>query len=75
VIARPSWFALKAGFGGAGLGVGLVGMALEARWLVWIAVGLVGVAVLLRLAGGTRLAQLDRPTEDEAERGRDSWPT
>jgi membrane protein implicated in regulation of membrane protease activity len=51
MITRPSVFALKAGFSVAGLAVGLVGMALEARWLVWAAVGLVGVAFLLRFAG------------------------
>jgi len=42
-------FVLKAWFGGAGLGVGLLGMATEQRWLVWIAVGLAGVAFLVRL--------------------------
>ncbi len=41
-------FVLKASFGGAGLGVGLLGMATEQRWLVWIAVGLAGVAFLVR---------------------------
>ena len=51
MILRRSVFVLKAAFGGAGLGVGLLGMALEARWLVWIAVGLLGVAFLLRFAG------------------------
>jgi hypothetical protein len=41
-------FALKAWFGGAGLGVGLLGMATAQHWLVWIAVGLTGVAFLAR---------------------------
>ena len=41
-------FVLKAWFGGGGLGVGLLGMATEQRWLVWIAVGLAGVAFLVR---------------------------
>ena len=33
----------------AGFAAGLAGMALERRWLVWIAVALLGVAFLLRL--------------------------
>jgi len=41
-------FVLKAWFGGAGLGVGLLGMATEQRWPVWIAVGPAGVAFLVR---------------------------
>jgi hypothetical protein len=57
MITRPSVFALKAGFSIAGLGVGLVGMALEARWMVWTAVVLVGVAFLLRFAGRNRAPQ------------------
>ena len=43
-------FVLKAWFGGAGLGVGLLGMATAQRWLVWIAVILMGVAFVSRLA-------------------------
>ena len=43
-------FAIKAWLGGAGLMVGLVGMAIAQRWLVWVAVGLMGVAFLLRFA-------------------------
>jgi len=42
-------FVLKAWFGGAGLGVGLLGMPTAQRWLVWIALGLAGVAFLVRL--------------------------
>jgi membrane protein implicated in regulation of membrane protease activity len=41
-------FVLKAWFGGAGLGVGLLGMATEQHWLVWIAIALAGVAFLVR---------------------------
>jgi hypothetical protein len=74
VIPRPSLLALKAGFGATGLGVGLVGMALETRWLVWVAVALVGVAFLLRFAGGRRepsdpegLAQHPDPDEDQSK--------
>ena len=33
---------------GAGLTVVIVGMALALRWLVWVAVGLLAVAFLLR---------------------------
>ncbi len=44
------FFALKAWLGGAGLTVGLVGMAIAQRWLVWVAVALMGVAFLLRFA-------------------------
>jgi len=43
-------FAIKAWLGGAGLMVGLVGMAIAQRWLVWVAVALMGVAFLLRFA-------------------------
>jgi len=39
---------LKAGALGLGLAVGIVGMALTLRWLVWVAVGLLVVAFLLR---------------------------
>lgn len=45
-------FAVKAWLGGAGLIVGLVGMAVAQRWLVWIAVALMGAAFLLRFAAG-----------------------
>jgi thiosulfate reductase cytochrome b subunit len=49
-IRIPSVFAIKAWLGGLGLGTGIVGMALEARWLVWLAIGLLLGAFLLRLA-------------------------
>ena len=41
-------FAMKAWLGGIGLGLGLVGIAVERRWLVWTAVGLLSSAFLLR---------------------------
>ena len=44
------FFTIKAWLAGAGLAVGLAGMATGRRWLVWIAVALLGVAFLLRLA-------------------------
>jgi hypothetical protein len=51
-------FVLKAAVAGAGLVVGVAGMALALRWLVWIALGLVGGAFVLRFAeranGGQR---------------------
>jgi len=40
--------AAKAWLGGLGLVVGLVGMALDSRWLIWVAVGCLGAAFLLR---------------------------
>jgi hypothetical protein len=45
-MTRVFW--LKAGTAVAGLCVGLAGMATGERWLVWIAVGLMGGAFLLR---------------------------
>lgn len=39
---------LKAWAFGLGLAVGIVGIALTLRWLVWVAVGLLVVAFLLR---------------------------
>ncbi len=43
-------FVLKAALAGAGLVVGLAGMALALRWLVWIALGLLAGAFVLRFA-------------------------
>ncbi len=50
----PSPFVLKVWCGGVGLGVGTLGIALQQRWLVWVAVALLGVAFLLRFARWTR---------------------
>jgi len=44
------FFEHKAWLGGAGLAIGLTGMALAWRWLVWIAAGLLAAAFVLRLA-------------------------
>jgi hypothetical protein len=41
-------FAVKAWIGSAGFVVGLVGMALAIDWIVWIGVGCLGLAFLLR---------------------------
>ena len=50
-MLRPNtFFVIKAWLGGSGLLVGLLGMATEHRWAVWIAVGLMGAAFLLRFA-------------------------
>ena len=46
----PSAFTVKAWCGGLGLAAGLAGMAFERRWLVWLAVSLLGAAFLLRFA-------------------------
>ena len=43
------WFWVKAGLGGAGLVLGLVGMALNVRQLVWAALVLLALAFLARL--------------------------
>ena len=45
-------FVAKACLAGAGLAVGIAGMATRQRWLVWIAVGLLSVAFVLRFAEG-----------------------
>jgi hypothetical protein len=50
------FFALKAWLGGAGLALGLLGMAAEWRWLVWCAVACLAGAFLLRLAERDRAA-------------------
>ena len=47
------FFRLKAWLGGVGLGVGLVGLAIDVRWVVGIAVALLSGAFLLRFAEGT----------------------
>ena len=41
--------AVRAALGAVGLVVGVTGIALEQRWLVWVAVGLLGTAVIIRL--------------------------
>jgi len=45
-----SFFTVKAWLGASGVAVGLLGIATERRWLVWIAAGLLGLAFLLRFA-------------------------
>jgi len=52
-LPPDSCFAAKAWLGDSGLAVGLLGMATEHRWAVWIAVGLMGSAFLLRFADET----------------------
>lgn len=49
---------LKAWTFGFGLTVAIVGMALALRWLVWLAVGLLSVAFLLRFL--TRASNTDQ---------------
>jgi len=44
------WFQVKAALGGAGLVLGVAGMALPYRPLVWAAVVLLGLAFLTRFA-------------------------
>ena len=51
------FFVAKAWLGGVGLVVGLVGMAWERRWLVWVAIALLAAAFLLRLAERKRDAR------------------
>jgi membrane protein implicated in regulation of membrane protease activity len=41
-------FSAKAWFGGVGFVVGLAGMALNLRWVVWAGVALLATAFLLR---------------------------
>jgi tellurite resistance protein TehA-like permease len=45
---QPSVFAIKAGAFGLALATGIAGIALMLRWLVWVAVGLLAAAFLLR---------------------------
>ena len=53
------FFLAKAWLGGAGLVVGMAGMAWELRWLVWAAIALLAVAFLLRF--GERKSDTDGP--------------
>lgn len=48
------FFVIKAWLGGSGLAVGLLGIATERHWLVWIAVGLLSLAFLLRFGERTK---------------------
>jgi hypothetical protein len=43
------FFVQKAWLAGSALVIGLLGMAFERRWLVWVAVALLSGAVILRL--------------------------
>ncbi len=54
-------FVGKAWLGGSGLAVGLVGIATERRWLVWIAVALLAMAFVLRFVERKR-----RETQESA---------
>ncbi|HUL04450.1 MAG TPA: hypothetical protein VLV16_14610 [Gemmatimonadales bacterium] len=47
------FFVQKAALGAAGLLTGLAGIATERRWLVWVAIGLLTLAVALRIAERT----------------------
>lgn len=46
-MSRTTW--VKASVAAVGLAVGIGGMALERRWLVWVGVALLGVVFALRL--------------------------
>ena len=50
----PTPFMLKAWLGGIGFALGLAGMVLERRWLVWVALGVLGAAFLARFLDGPR---------------------
>ena len=50
-MIRPDAVQLKVWVAAVGFIAGLAGMALERRWLVWVGVGLLGIAFLLRFAG------------------------
>jgi hypothetical protein len=56
-------FRIKAALAAIGFGVGLLGMALEVRPLVWIAVSLLAVAFLLRFTDSR--APADRADADQ----------
>ena len=43
-------FLAKAWLSGVALAVGLAGMALEFRWMVWVAAGMLAIVFLLRFA-------------------------
>lgn len=51
-IRLPAPLTIKVWCGGLGLVVGIAGMALERRWLVWIALGLLTMAFAARFLRG-----------------------
>jgi hypothetical protein len=57
------WFRIKAVLAVIGFGVGLAGMALDARPVVWIAASLLAAAFLLRFIESR--APADRPEADQ----------
>jgi hypothetical protein len=48
IFTAEHLFTAKAWLGGVGIVVGLAGVVLAARGLVWVAVGFLGIAFLLR---------------------------
>lgn len=46
----PRLVVAKAWLGGTGLVVGLAGIVLDTRWLVWCAIGLLALAFAIRFA-------------------------
>jgi hypothetical protein len=49
------FFVTKAWLGGSAIAVGLLGIATERPWLVWIAVGLLILAFVLRFGERTKV--------------------
>lgn len=48
MTSQTSAYAVKAGAMGLGLAAGIAGMALALSWLIWVGVGFLVVAFLLR---------------------------
>ena len=48
------FFVSKAWLGGSAVAIGLLGIATDRRWLVWIAVGLLSLAFVLRFGERTK---------------------
>ena len=51
-VTRPDrFFAIKAVLFVVGASLGIAGMVAEAGWLVWVAIGVLAVAIVVRMVG------------------------
>ena len=56
---------IKQAVGILGLLVAVAGIALDYRWLVWVAIGLLGLSVILRMVISARARRSEEPPETQ----------